>query len=586
MKTSNTVRTSYIAAALMAVCLAFAQAETYAQYPQVPVTISKEKVRMDGRIYYSHIVLEKQTLYSISKAYGVSIQSIYDANPTLKSEGLKKNAIILIPASDGQAYPAIAATDGTSGQVQETTRTEETGQDSTGDNDRKKRQKDRKKKAKDDNFVTHTVKWYEDLDVISEKYGVPVDIIMYENGLTGRKLTSRQKLRIPADLNAYMAAHPERFASEVAAYEAPAETAIAEAADNAEADASVEKAVNAVLMLPFNAVDGKGSEGNMDFYSGALLAARDLGYKGINTDLSVYDTGNGSLPVTRERLAASDVVIGPVSAGDLRRLLEMTPAGTEVVSPVDPRTEYLARSHSNFIQAPTSSAEQYTDLIRWIAEEKKPEEKALVIYEKSLRGQNESASVDSLLRESGIIYSSFSYNILEGRDVLEPMESMMDSTAVNRVLVVSESEAFVNDVVRNLNLMIHDRYKVVMYGSSRLKGFETIDVEDYHNASLHLSMSYYVDYERPEVRDFLLKYRALYNTEPGAFAFQGYDVMYYFISVCAEYGKDWAEKISENEKTRMLQTDFRFRRDGDGGLKNTAIRRIVYGPDYSIDFLE
>ena len=162
----------------------------------------------------------------------------------------------------------------------------------------------------------------------------------------------------------------------------------------------------------------------------------------------------------------------------------------------------------------------------------------------------------------------------------------MDSTAVNRVLVVSESEAFVNDVVRNLNLMIHDRYKVVMYGSSRLKGFETIDVEDYHNASLHLSMSYYVDYERPEVRDFLLKYRALYNTEPGAFAFQGYDVMYYFISVCAEYGKDWAEKISENEKTRMLQTDFRFRRDGDGGLKNTAIRRIVYGPDYSIDFLE
>ena len=53
-------------------------------YTAPQVTVSREKTRMGGKLYYSHIVLEKQTLYSISKAYGVPVEAIYDANPGLK----------------------------------------------------------------------------------------------------------------------------------------------------------------------------------------------------------------------------------------------------------------------------------------------------------------------------------------------------------------------------------------------------------------------------------------------------------------------------------------------------------------------
>ena len=77
-------------------------------YVAPPVTVSKEKVRMDGKLYYSHIVLEKQTLYSIAKAYGVEIDDIYAANPSLKENGLKKNAIILVPAVNIQEEAAPA----------------------------------------------------------------------------------------------------------------------------------------------------------------------------------------------------------------------------------------------------------------------------------------------------------------------------------------------------------------------------------------------------------------------------------------------------------------------------------------------
>ena len=77
---------------------------SYAQeYISTPVSISKEKVRAGGKVCYSHIVLEKQTLFSIAKAYNVTIEDIYAVNPTLKETGLKKNSIILIPTQESAA---------------------------------------------------------------------------------------------------------------------------------------------------------------------------------------------------------------------------------------------------------------------------------------------------------------------------------------------------------------------------------------------------------------------------------------------------------------------------------------------------
>ena len=39
------------------------------EYKATPVTISRDKVRENGKLYYSHVVLERQTLFSIAKAY-------------------------------------------------------------------------------------------------------------------------------------------------------------------------------------------------------------------------------------------------------------------------------------------------------------------------------------------------------------------------------------------------------------------------------------------------------------------------------------------------------------------------------------
>ena len=49
-----------------------------------------------------HTVLSKETLYSISKQYNVSMEDIANANPEIKTEGLRKNMVLNIP-STGQS---------------------------------------------------------------------------------------------------------------------------------------------------------------------------------------------------------------------------------------------------------------------------------------------------------------------------------------------------------------------------------------------------------------------------------------------------------------------------------------------------
>ena len=522
-------------------------------YPPVPVTISKEKVKMNGKTYLSHIVQERQTLYSIAKAYGVTVEQLYEANPSLIDGGLRKNAIILIPVLQ---------------------------KDDLKD-ERKNIQEENRKtvEAEDEGkYIIHTVRWYEDLDVIAGKYNVTVQSIMSANGLTGRKLTRRQKLRIPLyDTVSEQTMPADTIPAQNAGTDADSATL---SADNGKGS------VTATMMLPFDAMKAVPNEGSMDFYCGALMAVKQIGDEGSYVDLNVYDVDGNILPSMDDQIRNSDVIIGPISPANLEALLAGCPKTASVVSPLDHRAEYLCSGNPNFIQAPASSLKLYEDLARWIREDSNPAERVIAIYEKGTKNTDDLGEMSSILESAGVRFMPFSYSILEGRDVQKPLMELMTPEAANRVIVLSESEAFVNDVVRNLNLLIHDEFQIVLYGSSKIRGFETIEVDNLHNTCLHTSSAYYVDYDDVKVKDFVKRYRALYNTEPTPFAFQGYDITYYFLKQCSEGGKDWLNSLEENDMS-MLQSNFRFRRASDSeGFVNTGVRRIVYGPDYSVSLEE
>ena len=549
-----------VAVIMSAAVPASAMAQTYAN---TPVEMSKEKVKIDGKIFYSHIVLEKQTLYSISKAYGVSVDEIYRYNPTIRENGLKKNSILMIPSADASTSNA--------GQESKNT-AENIVADDANDIVQHKPDRDKLHPKR-----VHIAKWYEDLDVIAEQYGVTVEAIMAANNLKGRKLAKRQKLVIP---------YPEDT-SKVREEDTSAEAdpgigmEIPEAEDSTLAVTPKTK-VNATVMLPLTNSDGLPNRNNMDFYCGILLAVYDLSKEGTDCVLNVHDMMDGNTQFSIEGINASDVVIGPVSAADLTKFFYIAPQAKAVVSPLDPRAERLVAGHPDMIQIPTPHLLQYHDLVNWMEEDFVEGDKVVLITEKGARQSGIISQMREALDSSTLAYNQFSYSILEGRDVTEPLTSLMTAEGTNRILIASESEAFLNDVVRNLNRLIFNNIDIVLYAPSKIRSFETIEVDNLHNTSLHVSLTYYIDYESEEVKDFLMRYRALFNTEPTQFAFQGYDIARYFLGKCAEYGDNWKNMLADSPED-MLQSTFRFcRQTAGGGYTNSGVRRIIYDKGYSV----
>ena len=533
-------------------------------YESTPVTISTEKVKINGQVCYSHIVLERQTLFSICKAYNVTTDELYQYNPTLKEKGLQKNSILIIPIIEEVKVDVVPAEDNS---VVETP-VEEVVVEYLP--------------AEDTPEKTHIVKWFEDLGMIAKKYGVSTESIIKINGLKDSRLSKRQKLIIPSEAEAAAMMADMAESGEVQSDSLDVVDSLAEMqAVHPEDLLPSKKEVNLSLLLPFKATGTSGSTGNMDFYSGVLLAVYDMAKSGISCDLNVYDTTDGNVPVTKESLEKSDVIIGPVGAAELRNVLEMTTDAKAVVSPLDQKAGSLVSTFSEMIQAPTPLELQYKDLIDWIRSDMQDSDRFIVITEKGGTQTDAVIQMKAAADSSGMDARNLSYSILEGRNVTTSLEYIMTESGTNRVYIASDSEAFVNDVVRNLNLMLYKKYDVVLYAPSRIRNYETIEVENFHNASLCVSTGYYIDYDDTRTKEFLLKYRALFGTEPTQFAFQGYDLAKYFISICTTYGDRWTEMI-ENSDASMLQSTFMFRRSGEGGYVNTGVRRIVYEDDWTI----
>ena len=322
------------------------------------------------------------------------------------------------------------------------------------------------------------------------------------------------------------------------------------------------------LVLPLQASAQKPSDNFLDFYSGTLLALRDLGAAGLQADLQVYDSADSKTAIPKSLIDGSDVIIGPVSYEELESSAALC-SGKVLISPLEPKAATLAAGGS-VVQAPSGWNAQVDELVGWIREELPFGDVLYVVRDSTAMIQGtQSAYLIEQLQTRGIRYQS----------VLSTSEIPFRKGQKARVAIASERDNFVTTVVRGLSIEGARNNDVILYGTSRVRT-NGIAQTDLHNTEAHLALSYFIDYDDPAVRQFILAYRALFQGEPGSFAFQGYDTAHFFITMCSKYGRQWYKKLAEYGE-KGLQADFRF--SEEPARINQAARRIVYNPDLTTE---
>lgn len=130
-----------------------------------------------------HIVKRSETLYGISRKYEISIDDIYLYNPKSK-EGLLIGQILKIPVDDKWILENITASPR---KIIETSSNNIVGKGTTRTDTTQKE------------IIEHVVRFKETLYSISRKYDVSIDEICYENPGSRERLLEGQMLRIPVD---------------------------------------------------------------------------------------------------------------------------------------------------------------------------------------------------------------------------------------------------------------------------------------------------------------------------------------------------------------------------------------------------
>lgn len=346
-----------------------------------------------------------------------------------------------------------------------------------------------------------------------------------------------------------------------------------------------EREIGVSLLLPF-AADTTANKNYLNFYFGALLAVRDMASQGLRIELNALDiTREEDTDLLRNALGESDIIIGPVNSSDIKKVHQILPDNKYIVSPLDTKTENLARQ-GRIILASTPAKRQIEDVISWLKEDMEGGSDSLIVVRESTYKitQTEILMIEGLDLPSIERLVEIDYSLSNGLEMNEWFNSHTHlGDTLTRVVAASEHDIFVKDVIRNVYLQNNLKKNTIMYGPAKTRSEE---MEEMCDARLHSSVTYHIDYNKPEVISFVKDYRALYQCEPDSFAFHGYDTVKYFISLYAYFGEDWLDYLDSFTQSG-LQTFFRFEKpEGWEGAVNAGLRRLVYSPGYKLEICD
>ena len=345
------------------------------------------------------------------------------------------------------------------------------------------------------------------------------------------------------------------------------------------------------------------------FYEGFLIALDSMKKTETTIRIDLFDNQNKTKVVDsvlhHSNLLYSDLIIGPVDVKQQKNISAFSNKNQiPLVSPFSSEDDYLNSNSSYYQINPTKDhiLRKTADYIGKTYFNKNVIALTPAKYEQIKGGdlietirqkletyakKNDSGPVR--FAKININNAGTEHNAGSDGEGYWKLKEMLKPDVENVVFIPSasnrnEREVLLSKAINSLYVLSED-FNITLIGMSEFTSFKSINPEYYHKLNLHILTPNYIDYNAPEVKSFISKFRQKYSAEPNQFSYRGYDIGMFFTKAYRTYGRNFADSISKfNGKT--LQNKFMFKRVKDfAGFMNTPLYVINYAPDYTVKMI-
>ena len=372
----------------------------------------------------------------------------------------------------------------------------------------------------------------------------------------------------------------------------------------------------------------------LQFYEGLLIAVDSLREQGLNVELHVYDVDEKvakTIKVLQDPLLMEmDFIIGPLFRKNFKLVSNYAKLfDIPIVNPLTTRDEVLDYKHVFKINPAQASQ---LDLAEKFIRHDFPEAKIIIVrqdqfrfgemandlknrLERSMQDKVQIANslldkiikeysiLDTTLAEGELIDNLIVEDVMVYREFLELQ--MDDSTSfLNRVDEVVYTEEGIDGVLRKASIIrptvivalsdrkvfalelitrlneFRDSLQITIFGFPGWYEFSAMETEYLQNLNTHILSDSYIDYSSEDVIRFVNKFRRRFHTEPVNYAFDGFDIGYYFFRALLKYGRNF-EKCVPYNKQELIQNTYLFRHKRDRGFENQHWNLLKYS-NYSV----
>jgi LysM repeat protein/ABC-type branched-subunit amino acid transport system substrate-binding protein len=489
---------------------------------------------VDGKKYYLHTVEKGHTLYAIAKVYDLSVNDVIIENPDALN-GIKPGQVLRIPAQKpvGVLKPVPV----------------------------------------DTGYFIHKVEAGQTLYSIERFYGVEHEAVVKLNPTVAAGLKIGQELKIPGK-----------------AKTPPVGINLPQGPDTLFTE-NKKITYTIALMLPLQLynvdnIDPKKirneetdfpakSKAAVEFYEGVLIAVDSMRKTGMKVNVYVYDVDDGDSAKVADILKKPefqfmDLILGPLSPGPFFAVSSWANEHhVAVVSPVSPANRVLFKRPDASKALPALST-QMEQLATYIGETHKADN---VIMVTSGNVKEQAAANTFRVNVSKLLFPGTSDTIKMTRG-MSGLEALLKKDKNNILVIPSNSQAYVSDLLRSLNTL-SEKYVITVYGLSAWLGYDNLDLEYLQKLQFHFVAPYFIQYDSSATtKRFLEKYSHTFRGDAGMYTFAGYDVGMYYLQALNTYGTNFYMKLPEIKGTG-LQQDFDFyKSDLESGYENRAVRIV------------